>query len=1026
VDTSTNGGSSAFSGTTDTAAVTVNAANDAPTATITPASYNATEQTNLNLHNTGMSIADVDAGSNVISMTLSVGTGILTVVAGNSGVDSITGSGTSSVTITGTLAELNNLLAGTDTGPGSGGTIVYNANVNAPPASTTLTLLVNDTGDTGSGGPLTATDTASINITAVNDAPVNVLPDSIAIAEDTATRLTTIQISDADAGTGSVTVTLSIPGGSGALSAVSAGSVTVGGSATALTLTGTMDNINTFLSNAAQSVTYTPVANSSTNVTLTVTTNDGGNTGTGGAQSDTDTLTLDLQAVNDAPTATITPASYNATEQTNLNLHNTGMSIADVDAGSSVISMTLSVGTGILTVVAGNSGVDSITGSGTSFVTITGTLAELNNLLAGTDTGFGIGGTIVYNANMDAPPASTTLTLMVNDTGDTGSGGPLTATDTATINITAVNDAPTATADTIITNVGNNAAVVIPEWALVANDTDPDNVLDVTAVSAGTSGATSHAAGTGNGGSVTFTDDGSSLSGSNNGSFTYRATDGSTTTAPVTVTVDNRSTSTTTLTGGDSNEILIGRSGASNTLEGNDGNDVLIGNNLADTLDGGDGRDIMFGGAGADTFSIGSGESAVTIGGGGDGGTIAGYDIVKDFNVTADKLTLSGTPFAASNTAGTNGFNSDLTIGGNQVHSHAISNGIITFDDADSFSGALTLDSIQDVAAVVDYLRQNDLGSGGATVAFTATIDGVNHTYVYEQVGSNQSDNNDILIDLENVTLTSGGTSLATLIGNGHIDPVVLDLGTQGISFSSIGDGVQFDINGNGAKDQIAWTTDGQDGILALDLDGSGKIESGNELFTPNFNGSHFADGIAALASLDGNHDGVINAKDQAFGDLVVWQDANRNGVSEGGELIKLGDLGIKSIDLATTAGAPIDGQTVAGVGSFTYADGTTGTFVEVNFDASLGASGPAHANHHELPHGFDQILDFGPGHGELNFPPGGVGSQGEGAPTHFTTVDQPLTHETYGDTSATAAKLALAVIQAGGTVDAAHLQPGV
>ena len=1030
VDTSTNGGSSAFSIATDTASVTVNAVNDAPMATVTPASYSATEQTNLNLHNAGMSIADVDAGSNVISMTLSVGTGSLTVVAGNSGVDGITGSGTSSVTITGTLAELNNLLAGTDTnagGFGSGGTIVYNANLDAPPASTTLTLLVNDTGDTGSGGSLTATDTATINISAVNDAPVNILPGSIAIAEDTATRLTTIVVSDADAGTGNVTVTLSV--GSGALSAVSAGGVTIGGSATALTLMGTVDNINAFLSDITKSVTYTPVSNSSTDVTLTVTTSDGGNGGTGGVKSDTDTLTLDLQAVNDAPTATITSASYSATEQTNLNLHNTGMSIADVDAGSNVISMTLSVGTGSLTVVAGNSGVDSITGSGTSSVTITGTLAELDNLLAGTDTnggGFGSGGTIVYNANLNAPPASTTLTLLVDDTGDTGSGGSLTATDTATINITAVNDAPTAAADTIITNVGNNAAVVIPEWALVANDTDVDNVLDVTAVSAGTSGATSHAAGTGNGGSVTFTDDGSSLSGGNNGSFTYRATDGSATTTAVTVTIDNRSTSTTTLTGGDSNEILIGRSGASNTLEGNDGNDVLIGNNLADTLDGGDGRDIMFGGAGADTFSIGSGEFAVTIGGSGDRGTIVGYDIIKDFDIAVDKLSLSGTPFAASNTAGTNGSNSDLTIGGNQVSSHAISNGIITFDDATTFGSALTLDSVDDVAAVVDYLRQNDLGSAGATVAFTATIGGVNHTYVYEQVG-NQSDNNDILVDLENVTLTSSGTSLATLIGNGHLDPVVLDLGTQGISFNSISDGVQFDINGDGAKDQIAWTANGGDGILALDLDGSGKIESGNELFTPNFNGGKFADGIAALASLDGNHDGVIDAKDQAFGDLVVWQDANHNGVSEGGELIKLGDLGIKSIGLETTAGAPIDGQNIAGVGSFTYADGTTGTFVEVDLDASLGtSSASADTAHHELPHGFDQILDFGPGHGELSFPPGGPGSQGEGELTHFTIVDQPLTQDAYGDTSAAAAKVAIAVIQAGGTVDTAHLQPGL
>lgn len=379
------------------------------------------------------------------------------------------------------------------------------------------------------------------------------------------------------------------------------------------------------------------------------------------------------------------------------------------------------------------------------------------------------------------------------------------------------------------------------------------------------------------------------------------------------------------------------------TITGSSGADVITGGAGADTITGGAGGDRMTGGSGAgvvDTFVIGSGQTTLSIGGSGNNGTISGYDTITDFNLAVDKLSLNGTPFAASNTSGTNGSNSSLTIGGNQISSHAITNGIIRFDDSGTFSTALTLDSTQDVAAVVDYLRHNDLGSAGATVAFTATIGGVNHTYIYQQVGNGPSTTNDILVDLENVTLTSGGTSLATLIGNGHVDPIVLDLGDQGISFSSIGEGVQFDINADGASDQVAWTVNGQDGILALDVDGSGKIEGGKELFTPNFNGGQFADGIAALASLDGNHDGVIDGQDQAFGELVVWQDANHNGVSETDELAKLGDLGITGISLnATPGGAPIDGQNIAGTGSFTYADGSTGTFVEVDLDASLGTA---------------------------------------------------------------------------------------
>ncbi len=72
---------------------------------------------------------------------------------------------------------------------------------------------------------------------------------------------------------------------------------------------------------------------------------------------------------------------------------------------------------------------------------------------------------------------------------------------------------------------------------------------------------------------------------------------------------------------------------------------------------------------------------------------------------------------------------------------------------------------------MVDYLQHNDLGNAGATVAFTATINGTAHTYIYEQVGADPSSANDILIDLVGVTLTSGGTSLSTLITNTHVKP---------------------------------------------------------------------------------------------------------------------------------------------------------------------------------------------------------------------------------------------------------------
>jgi hypothetical protein len=161
-------------------------------------------------------------------------------------------------------------------------------------------------------------------------------------------------------------------------------------------------------------------------------------------------VAITVTAVNDAPVATITPASYAATEQTSLTLKGTGLSVSDVDAGSGSATATLSVGEGTLTVTAGTSGA-GVSGSGTSSVTITGTLAQINGLLSTDGTS-----TVSYIDNSDAPAASTVLTLNVNDNGNAGSGGALSSSDTATINITAVNDAP------VLNNLRNPTLSEVP------------------------------------------------------------------------------------------------------------------------------------------------------------------------------------------------------------------------------------------------------------------------------------------------------------------------------------------------------------------------------------------------------------------------------------------------------------------------------------------------------------------------------------------------------------------------------------
>jgi VCBS repeat-containing protein len=142
------------------------------------------------------------------------------------------------------------------------------------------------------------------------------------------------------------------------------------------------------------------------------------------------TVTMTIHGTNDAPVATAPSAHYSATTQTDLNLHNTGLSVSDVDGGSGVETVTLTAGQGIVTIGAGDSGVTNINGNGSGSVTFAGTISQINALL---NTGTG---TVVYNDNAASPAASTTLTLTVHDNGNTG-GGDLSASASSTIDVTA-------------------------------------------------------------------------------------------------------------------------------------------------------------------------------------------------------------------------------------------------------------------------------------------------------------------------------------------------------------------------------------------------------------------------------------------------------------------------------------------------------------------------------------------------------------------------------------------------------------
>jgi hypothetical protein len=138
--------------------------------------------------------------------------------------------------------------------------------------------------------------------------------------------------------------------------------------------------------------------------------------------------------------------------------------------------------------------------------------------------------------------------------------------------------------------------------------------------------------------------------------------------------------------------------------------------------------------------------------------------------------------------------------------------------------------------------------------------------------------------------------------------PLVVDLDGDGLRLSGPRNAVSFDLTADGKPDRITWTDpDGNDGLLALDLNRNGRIDDGRELFggqtlLPLTGQAGSPHGFRPLADYDanalgGNENRMIDADDAVFSQLRVWVDRNHNGLSEPAELLGLLAAGIHSID---------------------------------------------------------------------------------------------------------------------------------
>ncbi|WP_226505351.1 tandem-95 repeat protein [Pseudomonas sp. MWU16-30317] len=412
----------------------INAVADTPTVTV-PATISGAEDSAIAI--TGVSTALVDTdGSETLTTTVSgLPAGSVITYQNAAGVTVTKPVATDGATTDITDANLATLAV---TPP-----LNYNSQANG---DIQLTISSYTTESSNGATSTPNTQTVTLVVTPVNDAPTIDAPIAQTTAEDTPLIFSTangnaITVADVDSATSPIKVDVTVSGGvlvlaDGTTSTTNSGVVT---------LTGTPAQINAQLEGA----TFTPTLNSNdtngSTAGLSITVNDQGNTGAGGPLTATQAIAIDVTPVNDAPTISA-PTTQTVAEDTPLIFsaaNGNAITVADVDSGTSPIKVDVTVAGGTLVLADGTT---SATTNGV--VTLTGTPAEINTALEGATF------TPILNSN-DTNGSTAGLTVSVNDQGNTGAGGPLTATQPIAIDVTPVNDPPVANNDIATTISGS-------------------------------------------------------------------------------------------------------------------------------------------------------------------------------------------------------------------------------------------------------------------------------------------------------------------------------------------------------------------------------------------------------------------------------------------------------------------------------------------------------------------------------------------------------------------------------------------
>ncbi|MDH2421976.1 VCBS domain-containing protein, partial [Cobetia litoralis] len=412
----------------------VSTENDTPVVTL-PALGELTvvEDSNWNTL-AGISVADPDSFDEEITVEVTVAEGRVRITAANAGDATVSGNNSGTITVTGTLDDVNAALAKVQYRP--------TANDNGTVA---LTVTATDSELHGSGTAETGSATSDITVTAVNDQPVLTVPGTTFVINNNGSQtiaITGVSVADANDIGQSVyqdvqTITVSVDGG-GAAGTLSMAGATASNGDTQVTLTGTLAQINAALGTLEFTATNVDADDTATlNIVFDDDANGDQTFDVLTALTATAAVNINISAANDAPTISAPSGTTTLVEDGSLTLSALGVTLDDADDfGANNLSLTLTVDHGTFS-------------NGSSTITFTGTVAQLQSALDAEtyspDTHF-------YGQD--------SLSIEFNDGGNTGVGGNQITTRTIALTVTPVNDRPLAagTAETVASVAEDTAA----------------------------------------------------------------------------------------------------------------------------------------------------------------------------------------------------------------------------------------------------------------------------------------------------------------------------------------------------------------------------------------------------------------------------------------------------------------------------------------------------------------------------------------------------------------------------------------